>query len=105
MESELIDGVRAVARGDIYIQSGLRQSQVEGISSSPKAAAGDVSELSPPERQLLALMAMGATSHEAADALELDPAELESLRASLGSKLGLRSRVELARFAREHGLI
>jgi DNA-binding CsgD family transcriptional regulator len=38
-------------------------------------------------------------------ALGLDHAELESLRASVASKLGLRSRVELARFAREHGLI
>jgi len=64
-----------------------------------------VSALSPPERQLLALMATGVTSHEAADALGLDHTELENLRTSLGSQLGLRSRVELARFAREHGLI
>jgi two-component system, NarL family, response regulator NreC len=105
VESELIEGVRAVARGDIYIHSGLRETQLQGATPSPQAASGDLSALTPPERELLALMATGATSHEAADALGLDHAELESLRASLRSKLGLRSRVELARFARDHGLI
>jgi len=106
VESGLIDGVRAVARGDIYVQSGLRETQLEGATSAPpQATPGDVSALSPPERQLLALMATGVTSHEAADALGRDHTELENLRTSLGSQLGLRSRVELARFAREHGLI
>ena len=35
VESGLIDGVRAVARGDIYVQSGLRETQLEGATSAP----------------------------------------------------------------------
>ncbi len=105
VESELIDGVRAVARGEVYIQSGLRESRLETAGSNLQAAPEDLSMLTPAEKHLLSLMATGATSHEAADALGLKHTELENLRASLGRKLGLRSRVELARFAREHGLI
>jgi two-component system, NarL family, response regulator NreC len=111
VESELIDGVRAVARGEIYIQSQLRESELEGANPGRQAAPtgagaqGDLADFSDQERELLALMATGATSHEAAEALGLDRAELEKLRNSLGDKLGLHSRVAWARFAREHGLI
>ena len=111
VERELIDGVRAVARGEIYIQSQLRESALEGAHPGHQAAKigsgaqGNLGELSDQERELLALMVTCATSHEAAEALGLDRAELEKLRNSLGDKLDLHSRVEWARFAREHGLI
>jgi two-component system, NarL family, response regulator NreC len=111
VESELIEGVRAVARGEIYIQSELREIELERTVPRIPTVPADpgtpsvLDRLSPLERQLLGLMATGATSHEAADALGLDRVEFETLRNDLGNKLGLRSRVEWARFAREHGLI
>jgi two-component system response regulator NreC len=111
VESELISGVRAVARGEIYIQSELREMEPDGVwpvrQPTPETARvqGNLDELSGQETKLLGLMATGATSHEAAAALGLDRAELERLRSNLGEKLGLHSRVEWARFAHEHGLI
>ena len=109
VESELIDGVRAVARGEIYIQSELREVEPEGVKVAHQAMLDEpglrsgVGELSREERELLGLMATGATSQEAADALGLDRAEFEKLRNNLGNKLGLRSRVEWARSAASAG--
>ncbi len=104
-EAELIAGVRAVAAGQVYIQADLRAQPAGGVTPRPVAAPADVAGLSAQEKQMLALIARGATNREIAGRLGLELASVEELRASLGDKLGLHSRIELIRFARENALL
>ena len=51
------------------------------------------------------LIAAGHTNRQIADSLTLSVRTVESHRANLMDKLGLRSRVELVRYAAKHGLL
>jgi DNA-binding NarL/FixJ family response regulator len=105
VETELIKGVRAVARGDVYVQASLSPQTAGGPSGSAASPAqAGLEQLSGPEKQFLTLMAHGRTFHEIAMMLGVDLQEVENLRASVGNKLGLHSRIEITRFARETGL-
>lgn len=60
--------------------------------------------LSPRELDTLRLLALGLTNTEIAQELSVSPRTVESHRASVQRKLGLRTRAELARAARDAGL-
>ena len=53
----------------------------------------------------LRLIAAGYTNRQIADSLTLSVRTVESHRANLMDKLGLRSRVELVRYAAKHGFL
>lgn len=50
-------------------------------------------------------IALGYTNRQIAEELGISVRTVETHRANLMDKLGLSSRVELVRYAREHGLI
>jgi two-component system response regulator NreC len=70
----------------------------------PVAAEPAVESLTPREIEVLHLIAKGYTNGQIANELSLSVRTVESHRANLMSKLELRSRVELVRYAIEHGL-
>jgi DNA-binding NarL/FixJ family response regulator len=57
------------------------------------------------EREVLALVARGHTTVEIAAKLHISEKTVETHRAHIGEKLGLRTRAELVQFALEHGLL
>lgn len=59
--------------------------------------------LSPREREVLRLIALGYTNQQAADMLYLSVKTVETYRARAMAKLGLRSRAELVRYALQQG--
>jgi two-component system response regulator NreC len=61
--------------------------------------------LSPREWQILELLAQGYTNREIAESLPISVKTVETHRARIVEKLGLRSRAELVRFALELGLL
>ena len=61
--------------------------------------------LTPREAEVLRLIALGYTNRQIAEMLFLSARTIERYRASLLSKLGLHSRSELVRYARENGLL
>ncbi len=74
--------------------------------SPPLALNKDLAEqLTPRETDVLCLIAQGYTNRQTADALCISVRTVESHRANLMAKLGLRGRVALVRYAREHGLL
>lgn len=104
--SDLVDAIRAVATGHRYLSPTLSQRAVEAYVEGARAAAPAPHEtLSTREREVLKLAAEGRTSQEIAERLYLSPRTVETHRASLLRKLGLRSQTDLIRYAIRQGLL
>jgi DNA-binding NarL/FixJ family response regulator len=69
------------------------------VSSQRESARNSFAELSDRERQVLLLVARGHTNQAIANQLFLSVKTIESYRARLMNKLGLRNRAELTQFA------
>ncbi len=61
--------------------------------------------LSPREKEVLCLIVQGYTNRQIGEILHISVRTVEGHRANISAKLGLHSRVEFVRYAREHGLI
>lgn len=75
-----------------------------GMTVFEPAGKGPAPELSAREREVLALIAEGATNPEIADRLFLSPHTVKDYTGTLYKKLGVRNRAEAARRASELGL-
>ncbi len=105
-ESELIDAIRAVWRGDLYIHSAMTRALLKDMSATrSKANNITVESLTPREVEVLRFIAQGYTNRQIADMLNISVRTVESHRSNLMGKLNLHSRVELVRYAKENNLI
>jgi len=98
LEEELIEVLHAVMTGDKFV-SHLPEEAAECYPSV------DVDILSSRELEVLKLIATGLTNSEVGDELRVSPRTVESHRASVQRKLLVRTRAELARVARDAGLL
>ncbi len=98
-EEELAAAVRAAAQGDTYVTP-----RVAARLAALRGALTD-EHLSPREAEVLQLIALGHTSVEIARMLKLSPRTVETHRARIHQKLGLRTRAELVRYALARGLL
>jgi two-component system response regulator NreC len=98
-DSELVDAVHHAARGEEYVSPRL----AAGLDTLRRAVDGD--ELSPREVEVLRLIALGHTSVEIAAKLRLSRRTVETHRARILRKLGLRTRADLVQFALRRRLI
>lgn len=102
---ELVDAVCKTAAGDSVFTAGLA-GLVLGEYRRMLAGSGDdqTPELSERETEVLRLVAKGLTARQIADRLFISHRTVESHVQSTLRKLQLHNRVELARYAIEHGL-
>lgn len=103
---ELIHAVRIVASGGTYIDPALARELLQPAPSRRSGAAslgGPAVTLSEREAEVVRLTAQGFTSKEMAQTLGLSPRTLETYKARAMSKLNLRSRSELIRYALRSG--
>jgi DNA-binding NarL/FixJ family response regulator len=113
--AELISAIRAVASGNIYLQSALAQwllsdykrltSLQKDNNSSHHVDAADLEVLSERELGVVELVAEGLTTPEVAKKLELSPNTISRHRERILKKLGLHSTTDLVKFAIRTGLI
>ena len=103
--SELVDAVRKVAGGEDYVQPSLGAALAKWKESPGRVRARAVDDLTPREREVLRLIALGHTNTEIATMLYVSVRTVENHRAGVMRKLGLRSRAELVRHAAGAGLI
>ncbi|MFQ5854459.1 MAG: response regulator [Anaerolineae bacterium] len=103
VESELINAIRAVWRGDLYVHPAMTRALLKDLTPSPTSDEDPVEPLTPREIEVLRLIAQGYTNRQIAETLTISIRTVETHRANLMGKLGLRSRVELVRYARERG--
>jgi len=100
---ELLDAVRSVMSGRIYVTPGLSGERLELPGDPPRAAAA--LRLSPREREILQLIAEGKAAKEMAYILTISIKTVAFHRDNIKRKLGLRTTAELTRHALERGLI
>lgn len=98
---ELIEAIRAVMRGEIYLAHQLRASMKDfSIRALKPATSVDSFEtLTPRERLVLELAAGGKSSREVARELFISPRTAEMHRSNLMRKLDLKSQTDMVRFA------
>jgi DNA-binding NarL/FixJ family response regulator len=99
----LVEAVRAVARGEPFMTTAAEASLVREWMADD--SSGPAEPLTPREREVLKLIAEAFTNREIGAILHLAEKTVESHRANLMRKLGMRDRVELVRYAIRRGLI
>ncbi|HXT15416.1 MAG TPA: response regulator transcription factor [Gemmatimonadaceae bacterium] len=103
---ELVHAVRAVAAGGTYIDPAMAPALVQGYLQSRRRLRATAHEvLSERERDVLVRIARGNSNKEIARDLGLSVKTVETYKARFTEKLGVRSRVEIARYAAEHRLL
>jgi DNA-binding NarL/FixJ family response regulator len=102
-DQDLVDAVRAVARGDSFLTNSAMGSLVREWMAD--ASSGPREPLSPREQEVLKLIAEAHTNREISAILGLSEKTVESHRGSILRKLGMRDRVELVRYAIRRGLV
>ena len=104
-EDDLIEAIKLIMQGDIYVDQKMLPALIGHEVSSKTNLDVTVEPLSPREVDILKLIADGYTNRQMGDELGISIRTVEGHRANIYAKLGLRSRVELVRFAKEHGLM
>jgi two-component system response regulator NreC len=102
---ELINAVRVVARGEVYLYPTMARQLVRDYVSRVGGSLESDLPLSPREREVMQLLAEGYSNKEIAEKLVVSPSTVHTHRSNLMSKLGLSSRRELIRYARKFGLL
>lgn len=105
VESELINAIHAVWRGDLYVHPTMTRALLRDLQPPIIPPESPHEPLTPREIEVLRLIAQGYTNRQIAEALSISVRTVETHRANLTAKLHLSSRVELVRYAREHGLL
>jgi DNA-binding NarL/FixJ family response regulator len=113
--ADLIAAVRAVARGEAFLSPSMTRALVTdytqratpaGSARRESMSVDDTYEtLTSREREVLQLVAEGATNQEIADRLQLSIKTVQSHRATVMEKLGLRDLPHLVRYAVRRGLV
>lgn len=99
-DEELIRAIRAVQAGERYVDPALGAKLAQ-----PSKAAGPVDDLSPREREVLRLLALGYTNQEVAERLVVSVRTVESHRAHVMTKLRVDSRAAMVQHALRAGLL
>jgi two-component system response regulator NreC len=103
--SELIQAVRVVSRGEVFLHSAMTQKLVQNYLNNVASENQSDNPLSPRETEILRLLGEGYTSKEIAEKLVISPSTVYTHRNNIMTKLGLSNRHDLIQYARKNGLI
>jgi DNA-binding NarL/FixJ family response regulator len=104
---ELIAGVHTVAAGDALLSPSVTRRVIDRMAQQPTPKLADqakLDELTPREREVLALVARGLSNREIAAELVVEEATVRSHIRRILMKLDLRGRVQIVIFAYETGV-
>ncbi len=102
---ELIQAVRVVGRGEIFLYPTVAGKLVQNYLSQVRGENDTGDLLSPREKEIMQLLVKGFSNKEIAQQLFISSSTVYSHRGNLMSKLGLSNRHELIEYARRNGLI
>lgn len=100
--AELLHAVATVARHGQYLSP---EAAAFAAAESADGAERSGERLSPRERQILAMVARGASSQAIGEALHLSPKTVDTYRSRLMAKLGLADVAAIVRWAIREGVV
>lgn len=106
-DRELIDAVRAVAHGDLYVQPSAARALAKGLKRKEEHAdeRARFERLTERERDVLRLVAGGYTAPEIGEQLFISPKTVDTYKQRINEKLGLSHRSDYVKFAMKLGLL
>jgi DNA-binding NarL/FixJ family response regulator len=105
-DRDLVEACRSALRGQTFIYPGMMRSLLrEHLERAAEDDDADAELLTPRELEVVKLIAEAHTSEEIADMLVISPRTVERHRENILSKLGLRNRIDLTRYAIRRGLV
>lgn len=98
--SEVVEAIRTVARGEVYVSKPMVGRILSGLSTtSPRGERRGIEALTDRELEVFQLIGQGRNTGEIARSLHLGETTIETYRARIREKLGLRNAAELAQRA------
>jgi DNA-binding NarL/FixJ family response regulator len=102
-DQDLVGAIRAVGGGEAFLTNAAERSIIR--SWMQDGSEGPTIPLTPREEEVVKLIAEAYTNSQIAQILHLAEKTVESHRANLLRKLGMRDRVQLVRYAIRRGLV
>src|SRR3954466_2085889 len=100
---EVVEAIRAVNAGQRYLSPRIADVVIDDYAGDERD--DPLARLSAREREVLQLLAEGPTGAQTADPLSLSQKTVETYRARLVEKLGIRDVAGLVRFAIQRGIV
>ncbi|MGB8953678.1 MAG: response regulator transcription factor [Candidatus Aminicenantales bacterium] len=104
---ELLSAIRAVHRNEVFLSSPVSKRVVDDYLQKTRELVDQNSliKLSPREHEVLQLIAEGRSSREISRMLFISTKTVESHKANLKEKLGIRTTADLIKFAIRKGVV
>jgi len=103
---DVVRAIRAASRSEFFVDASLGGSAVSSmVAPATRPREGRRALLTPREREVCRLLALGFTNAEAGKKLFISERTIESHRTSIMAKLQLKNRAELVRFALDNDII
>jgi len=105
--AELIRAVRVVAAGDALLSPAVTKRLIAEFALHTREARSlpGLDELTPREREVVALIASGLSNEEISRTIYVSPSTVKTHAARAMTKLGARDRAQLVVFAYQTGLV
>jgi two-component system response regulator NreC len=107
--TKVLSAIRAVHQGGTFLHpehaKALLEPSVETAEELEKKGSDSYDLLSDREQQVLKFLALGHTNKQIAEKLFISVKTVETYRARVQEKLGLRGRAALVRYALQRGLL
>jgi len=106
-DRELLDAVRTVARGDMYVQPSAARVLARGITRKDPNAddRARFERLTEREQEVLKLVAQGHTAPEIGEMLFISRKTVDTYKQRINEKLGLQHRADYVKLALKLGLL
>jgi two-component system, NarL family, response regulator NreC len=106
-DRELVDAVRAVAHGDLYVRAAAAMVLAKNLTKKDpeKADRERFEKLTQREQDVLRLVAQGFSAPEIGGRLYISPKTVDTYKQRIQEKLGLAHRSDYVQFALKLGLL
>ncbi|SFK78006.1 two component transcriptional regulator, LuxR family [Paenibacillus sp. 1_12] len=103
---ELLTAIRSVAAGNAYLYpTATKRLMIEYVDRLRDGEGSSIETLSDRETEVVSLVAKGYSNKEVAEQLVISVKTVESHKANVMEKLGLKTRPELVKYAMKKGLL
>jgi DNA-binding NarL/FixJ family response regulator len=106
-DRELVDAIRTVARGDVYVHASAARVLAKGARRREEHATDRArfERLTDRERAVMRLIAEGYTAPEIGEQLTISPKTVDTYKQRINDKLGLAHRADYVKLALKLGLL